>query len=100
MILRKDAAGSSAARPQLQIWADEVDVPIGRLAEGSDTWELHVVVEPVQADLYRGRISFRRDEERYDTAGILLEETQKGVIEQAGKLPGSVLLQLLVSARG
>ncbi len=59
-----------------------------------------MVVEPVQTDLYRGRISFRRDEERYDTAGILLEETQKGVIEQAGKLPGSVLHQLLVSARG
>ncbi len=50
MILRKDAARSNAAQPQLQ---------------------LHVVVEPVQ-----------------------------GVIEQAGKLPGSVLHQLLVSARG
>lgn len=40
------------------------------------------------------------DEERYETAGILLEETQKAVIEQAGKLPGSVLHQLLASARG
>lgn len=100
MILRKNTAGSNAARPQLQIWADEVEAPIGRLAEGSDSWELHVVVEPVQADLYRGRSSFRMDEERYETAGILLEETQKAVIEQAGKLPGSVLHQLLASARG
>jgi len=100
VIRRKDGAGSNAARPQLQIWADEVEARIGRLVEGSDTWELHVVIEPVQADLYRGRISFRRDEERCDTAGILLEETQKAVIEQAAKLPGSVLHQLLVSARG
>ena len=100
MIRRKNGARSNAARPQLQIWADEVEALIGRLVEGSDTWELHVVIEPVEADLYRGRISFRRDEERCDTAGILLEETQEAVIEQAAKLPGSVLHQLLVSARG
>jgi hypothetical protein len=44
VILRKDGAGSNAARPQLQAWDDEVEARIGRLAEGSDTWELHVLV--------------------------------------------------------
>ena len=93
-----DPSDESGKR-QLQIWDEELEAEVGKLEDGDMVWRLHVVIEPT-ADLYRGRLSFRRQEERYDTAEILVEETKEAVIERAGKLPESLLAQLLQSARG
>ena len=58
-----------------------------------------MVVEPVASDLVRGRLSFRRGDERYDTAPVLVEESTDRVIARAAELPKSMILQLLTSVR-
>lgn len=94
-------AGENGKPPQLHIFdgaSREFDV--GTLMSGTEVWALHVVLERTSADLFRGRISFRCDEERYDTDPIVLGETEAAVIERASELPASMLRQLLDSLRG
>lgn len=94
-------AGNGDQPPQLHIFdgtAREFD--IGNLMSGSEVWALYVVLERTSAELYRGRISFRSDEERYDTDAIVLGETEAAVIDRASELPAATLHQLLNSLRG
>lgn len=89
------------ARPQLQMFdEDERDTAIGTLDDGKDIWHTHVIIEPVSGDLVRGRLSFRRGEERFDTAAVILEETAAWVVQRATELPRAMIRQLFVSARG
>lgn len=88
-------------RPQLQIWDDEGrEAAIGTLTEDGTEWEMLVILEPASTDLVRGKLSFRRGEERYDTAAVLVEDTPEAVLQRATRLPGAMLRQLLLSARG
>jgi len=92
---------SGATPPQLHIFdgaSREFDV--GTLMSGEERWALHVVLERTSADLFRGRISFRRAEERFDTHAIVLGETEEAVVRRASELPASMLRQLLDSLRG
>ncbi len=86
--------------PQLHIWdAAAREFELGALVDGDETWELFVLSERTSSDLCRGRISFRRDDERYDTDAILVEESEKELLRRAGELPASMLRQLLTSLR-
>jgi hypothetical protein len=94
---------SSSGRepPQLHIFdAAAREFELGSLVDGEDIWQLIVIVERTSAELCRGRISFRCDDERFDTEAILVEETEQEILERAGELPASMLRQLLVSIRG
>lgn len=87
--------------PQLHIFdAATREFEIGTLMSGDERWGLHAVIERTSPELFRGRISFRRDEDRYDTDPIVLGETEEAVIERASELPASMLRQLLDSLRG
>lgn len=89
------------ARPQIQMWDEaERETAIGTLDDGAELWHTLVVVEPVAGDLVRGRLSFRRGTERYDTAPVILEETAARVVQRASELPRAMLLQLFSSAKG
>lgn len=95
-----DENGGNGSKPQLQIWDDEGrETALGLIDDGDGEWKLLVVVEPAASDLVRGRLSFRRGEERYDTASVLVEDSAEGVIERAAQLPKAMILQLLASAR-
>ena len=95
-----DTAGGQGRPPQLHIFDGSTrEFDVGTLMSGDDRWALHVVLERTSADLFRGRISFRRDEERYDTDPIVLGETEEAVVERAAELPASMLRQLLDSLR-
>ncbi len=84
--------------PQLQIWDTATrEYEVGTLHDHDDTWSLVVVAERSSADLCRGRISFRRGEERYDTDAILLEESEDALIRRATELPASTLRQFLAA---
>jgi hypothetical protein len=84
--------------PQLQIWDTATrEFEIGTLHDHDETWSLVVVAERAAAELFRGRISFRRGEERYDTEAILLEESEEDLVKRATELPASTLRQFLVS---
>jgi len=84
--------------PQLQIWETATrEFEIGTLHDDEETWSLIVVAERSTADLCRGRISFRRGEERYDTDSILLEETEEELVRRAAELPASTLRQFLTA---
>lgn len=86
--------------PQLHIFdASAHEHEVGTLMSGDESWGLHVVLERTSSDLFRGRISFRRDDERYDTDPIVLGETEEAVIRRATELPASMLRQLLTSLR-
>lgn len=87
-------------RPQLQIWDEGREATVGGLADGEGEWRVTVLVESVDADLFRGRFRFRRDDERYETAPILVEESTAAVVRRARELPTAMLRQLLASARG
>lgn len=90
-----------SCRPQLQIWDDAArEAVLGPFEDGDERWDVLVVLEPVSGDLVRGRLSFRRQDQRYDTAPVLIEETMEAVIRRAGELPKSMLRQLFLSARG
>lgn len=82
--------------PQLQIWDTSVrEYEIGTLHDHDETWRLVVVAERTSSELCRGRISFRRGEERYDTDTILVEESEDGLVRRATELPASTLRQFL-----
>lgn len=86
--------------PQLHIFDGSTrEFDVGTLMTDDERWALHVVLERTSAELFRGRISFRRDEERYDTDPIVLGETEEAVVERASELPASMLRQLLDSLR-
>ena len=86
--------------PQLHIFdAATSEFDIGTLMSGDERWGLHLMLERTSADLFRGRISFRRHEERFDTDPIVLGETEEAVIDRASELPASMLRQLLDSLR-
>lgn len=88
-------------RPQLQMWDDEGnETPIGVLEDDGERWQTLVLVEKISGDLVRGRLSFRLDDIRYDTAPVILEETAARVVQRAGELPKAMLHQLFLSARG
>jgi hypothetical protein len=84
--------------PQLQIWDTATrEYEVGTLHDHDETWSLVVVAERSTADLCRGRISFRRGEERYDTDAILLEESEDDLVRRATELPASTLRQFLAA---
>ena len=87
-------------RPQLRMW-DEAgqESAIGSLDDGERRWQIVVVAEPVAEDLVRGWLSFRLEDEKHDTAPVILEETVELVIERAVELPEPMLQQLFGSAR-
>ena len=58
-----------------------------------------MIFESVTREFASGRLSFRRGEERYDTAPVLVESTPTAVVRRATELPHGMLKQLLVSAR-
>lgn len=92
--------GGDENRPQLQMWdEDERETQIGTLEDGGVRWSTLVVVEPVAGDLFKGRLSFRSGEQRFDTAPVILEETAARVVQRAAELPRAMLRQLLASAR-
>ena len=87
-------------RPQLRMW-DEAgqETAIGSLDDGERRWQIMVLAEPVADDLARGWLSFRFDDEKYDTAPVIMEETVELVIQRAVQLPEPMLRQLFGSAR-
>ena len=90
----------SSGPRQLQMWDTAThELTIGELREEGVAWEVFVVVEKTTSDLFRGRISFRDGDERYDTVSILVEESEAAVVRRATELPRSVLLQLLKALR-
>lgn len=94
------SGGTSAGPPQLHIWdGDEEEVEIGSLKADDGEWELVLLLERVEPELVRGRISFRQEDRRYDTAPVLVEESEDAVLRRAGELTGSMLRQFLVSVR-
>lgn len=96
-----DAADSTEeGRPQLRMW-DEAgqETAIGSLDDGEHRWTILVIAEPVAGDLVRGWLSFRLDDEKYDTAPIIMEETVPRVVERAVELPEPMLRQLFAAAR-
>lgn len=98
---RRRGPDDGEPRPQLQIWDEEGrETAIGLFDDGEAEWNLLVVFEPISGDLFRGRLSFRAGEERYDTAPVLVEDSAEGVVRRATELPHSMLRQLLLSARG
>ena len=101
--MREDGRGghghAEAGRRQLRMWDEGgQETAIGSLDAGRQRWEVLVVAEPVAADLVRGCLSFRSNEERYDTAPVIMEETVVRVVERAFELPESTLRQLFNSA--
>lgn len=95
-----DSGKANGDPPQLQIWDTATrEYEIGTLTDGEEDWSLIVVAERSSADLCRGRISFRRGEERYDTSAILLEETEEDLVRRATELPASTLRQFLTALR-
>ena len=96
-----DSGKKNGDPPQLQIWDTATrEYEIGTLHDHDDAWSLVVVAERSAADLCRGRISFRRGEERYDTDAILLEETEDDLVKRATELPASTLRQFLSALTG
>jgi hypothetical protein len=95
-----NGSGHEKDPPQLHIWdASAREFELGKLVDGEETWALFVVVERTSRDLCRGRISFRADDLRYDTEAILVEDSEEEVLGRAGKLPATVLRQLLDSMK-
>jgi hypothetical protein len=95
-----NGSGQEKDPPQLHIWdASAREFELGKLVDGEETWALFVVVERTSRDLCRGRISFRADDLRYDTEAILVEDSEEEVLGRAGKLPATVLRQLLDSMK-
>lgn len=93
-------AGNGDKPPQLHIFdAASREFDIGNLMSGNEVWALYVIMERTSAELFRGRISFRCEDERHDTDAIVLGETEAAVIERASELPASMLHQLLNSLR-
>ena len=98
---RADGNGDAEeSRPQLRMWDDaDKETLVGTLDEGDERWTVLVLVEPISADLARGRLSFRLGDERYDTAPVLVEESATAVVRRAAELRNDTLRQLLISSR-
>jgi len=78
----------------------EAERPLARLGEQNAVWDVFLILERVAQDLWRGRISFRDDAgQRFDTAPVIVEESEAGVLRRGEELPASMLKQLLDSAR-
>ena len=73
--------------------------PSAASTTGNAGWKILVIAEPVAEDLVRGWLSFRLDDEKYDTAPVIMEETVARVVERAVELPAPMLRQLFSSAR-
>ncbi len=92
--------GNGDTPPQLHIFdAAARETDIGNLMSGNEVWALYVILERTSAELFHGRISFRCDDERYDTEAIVLGETEAAVIQRASELPATMLHQILDSLR-
>ncbi len=86
--------------PQLQIWdAETRRHSLGRLVDGDEEWEVHVVAETVTNDLARGRLTFQRGRLQLVTAAVIVEETEAEVLRRAEAMPESMIRQFLVSVR-
>jgi hypothetical protein len=95
-----DTDGKGGDPPQLHIWDDTArEFEFGTLTDGVESWSLVLITEQAAPDLCRGRISFRRGEDRYDTDAILLEESEQEVAKRASELPASTLRQFLSALR-
>ena len=93
-------AGNGDKPPQLHIFdAAARETDIGNLLSGNEVWALYVILERTSPELFHGSISFRCDDERYDTEAIVLGETEAAVIQRASELPASMLHQILDSLR-
>ena len=92
--------GTGEGRPQLRMWDDAgKETVVGTVDHAGERWQVVVIVEPLTADLARGRLSFRLGDARHDTAPVLLEETAASVVQRASEFPNAMLRQLLTSAR-
>lgn len=92
---------SSGDPPQLHIWDTSTgEVELRSLADEGGAWAIFVLVERAAPDLFRGCISFRREEERFDTEPVLVEETEAALLARAEELPASTLRQFLRSLAG
>lgn len=97
---REEGGGNAEDGPQLQIWDSAARrQSLGRLSMGDEEWEVHVVVEAAAPDLVRGRIAFERGGKRLMTAPVIVEESEREVLEHAETMPRSMLRQFLVSVR-
>jgi len=86
--------------PQLQIWdLTTREFEFGTFHDRDEKWSLFVIAERASQDLCKGRISFRRGEERFDTDAILLEEREEDLVRRAAELPPSTLRQFLSALR-
>ncbi|MFQ5746963.1 MAG: hypothetical protein ACE5HF_07045 [Gemmatimonadota bacterium] len=87
--------------PQLHIWdASAREVEARSLADEGGAWAVVVLVERAAPDLFRGRLSFRRGEDRLDTEPVLVEESEAALLARAAELPASTLRQFLRSLAG
>lgn len=94
-------ADAADSRPQLQIWDDEErESGLGTVEQSGTEWAVAIVLERVSADLVKGRIAFRADGERLQTAPVIVEESPEAVLRRAREMPASMLRQLLLSVRG
>lgn len=92
--------GEGPTPPQLHMWdAEEDELKLGTLEADDGDWILYLLVERPEPDLVRGRLSFRQEEARHDTAAVLVEESEEEVLRKARELTPEMLRQLLISAR-
>ncbi|MEN8145436.1 MAG: hypothetical protein ABFS14_10850 [Gemmatimonadota bacterium] len=99
--MTKVEPGSQGDPPQLHIWeGTSGGTQIGTLVDDSDAiWNLFVLVERTGPDLCKGRLSYRRGDERLDTGSVIVEDTVEAVISRAAELPASMLRQFLAAVR-
>lgn len=89
------------AEEQLQIWEGAARrQSLGTLGVDDVEWEVYLVVEAMAADLYRGRVAFRREDEYMVTAPVIVEEGEAEVVRRAEELPRSMIRQFYASLRG
>lgn len=85
---------------QLHMWGLEAEeLSLGMLEDPDGPWEIFLLVERSEAGLARGKISFRRDDNRFDTAPVIVEDTEDAVIRRARNMSDRLLRQFLTSAR-
>lgn len=98
--MSSDDSGETGTGPQLRIWENASRrQSLGRLEDGDESWEVHLVVERAASDLYRGRLAFHRNDDYLVTAAIIVEESEAGVVARAEELPESMMHQFLMSVR-
>ncbi|MDT8435860.1 MAG: hypothetical protein RRA92_03800 [Gemmatimonadota bacterium] len=98
--MNEDTPGRGSP-PQLHIWdASAREFELGSLVDGEESWQVFVLVERTAPDLCRGRVSFRRGEERHDSEAILVEEDEAELLRRAAELPASMLRRILTTLQG